>query len=430
MKKLVINTVVIISFIGIVLVIGNMYILPSMNIEDKEFSWNILYKGLKGCRDFTVDEDNNTYIAFENKIQKIDPLGKSKVIYDNKDLDINFMEYYNKALYIATDNRIMVFDLIKGTISELLKDIPNLGDFNKNCLIIKDDKLYVTIGAVTNAGVVGDDNKWLKDNPLLYDRSPIKIVLKGENFNKGTTGAFVPYHVKGEENQEIQGLFPGNSSIITYDFSTYKWETYCYGVRNINGLDYTSQGNIYGTVGGIEPRGERGIQGDKDYIYEFKKNLWYGWPDFTGGDPIISPRFKSSNDKPLNFIIKNHLTENPEGPYYQHKTISALGTMAIDRNGIMGNKDDIYFYDKNENIIYVLGDKVKEHSKIKITKGNIGSLKFTPNSLRALDGEKGLLYDITNSKSKSQSMLNNGVLYGGIIIIVAMILAMIKKLIN
>ena len=35
----------------------------------------------------------------------------------------------------------------------------------------------------------------------------------------------------------------------------------------------------------------RGIKNDRDYIYEINGDRWYGWPDYSGGDPITSPRF-------------------------------------------------------------------------------------------------------------------------------------------
>ena len=192
-------------------------------------------------------------------------------------------------------------------------------------------------------------------------------------------------------------------------------------------MDYNSNGEIYGTVGGIEPRGLRGIEGDSDYIYELKSGKWYGWPDYSGGDPTISPRFTSSTKEAMEFVMKKHPTSNPEVPYYQHSSLSSLGTMAIDREGILGEKDSIYFYDRQDKIVYALEKKGTAKEKIKLNNGDINSLHFTEKSLRVLDGEKGVLYDITKAASSMIKSINNSTLYGSIIIIVAMVIAFTWK---
>lgn len=428
MKKIFSKIIAGVIIVGMVLVLGKAYTSPTMNIKNKDMEWNIIYKGLKDSRDFTIDDEDNTFIAFRNKIQMIDSLGQSRIIYENKDLDIYDIEYFKGNIYISTDNRILSLNIKSGDIKEILKDIPNKGDYKKISLIASGNKLYASIGAATNSGVVGEDNDWIKDDPYFHDTTPIDIVVRGKNFNNGTTGAYSSYNTKVKEDDVIKASMPANASLISYDFSTEKWKLYCYGVRNIDSMDYNSNGEIYGTVGGIEPRGVRGIEGDSDYIYEFKSGKWYGWPDYSGGDPIISPRFISSTNEAMEYIIKKHPTKNPEVPYYQHSSLTALGTMAVDRNGILGEKDSIYFYDRQDKVIYALEKKGTAKEKIKLSNGDINALKFTEESLRVLDGETGVLYDITKAKSSIINPMNNSTLYGSIIIIVSMIVAFAWKI--
>lgn len=428
MKKIFSKIIAGVIIVGMVLVLGKAYTSPTMNIKNKDMEWNIIYKGLKDSRDFTIDDEDNTFIAFRNKIQMIDSLGQSRIIYENKDLDIYDIEYFKGNIYISTDNRILSLNIKSGDIKEILKDIPNKGDYKKISLIASGNKLYVSIGAATNSGVVGEDNDWIKDDPYFHDTTPIDIVVRGKNFNNGNTGAYSSYNTKVKEDDVIKASMPANASLISYDFSTEKWNLYCYGVRNIDSMDYNSNGEIYGTVGGIEPRGVRGIEGDSDYIYEFKSGKWYGWPDYSGGDPIISPRFISSTNEAMEYIIKKHPTKNPEVPYYQHSSLTALGTMAVDRNGILGEKDSIYFYDRQDKVIYTLEKKGTAKEKIKLSNGDINALKFTEESLRVLDGETGVLYDITKAKSSIINPMNNSTLYGSIIIIVSMIVAFAWKI--
>lgn len=428
MKKIFSKIIAGVIIVGMVLVLGKAYTSPTMNIKNKDMEWNIIYKGLKDSRDFTIDDEDNTFIAFRNKIQMIDSLGQSRIIYENKDLDIYDIEYFKGNIYISTDNRILSLNIKSGDIKEILKDIPNKGDYKKISLIASGNKLYASIGAATNSGVVGEDNDWIKDDPYFHDTTPIDIVVRGKNFNNGNTGAYSSYNTKVKEDDVIKASMPANASLISYDFSTEKWNLYCYGVRNIDSMDYNSNGEIYGTVGGIEPRGVRGIEGDSDYIYEFKSGKWYGWPDYSGGDPIISPRFISSTNEAMEYIIKKHPTKNPEVPYYQHSSLTALGTMVVDRNGILGEKDSIYFYDRQDKVIYTLEKKGTAKEKIKLSNGDINALKFTEESLRVLDGETGVLYDITKAKSSIINPMNNSTLYGSIIIIVSMIVAFAWKI--
>lgn len=427
MKKIFSKIIIAVIIAGMAVVLGTAYTSPTMDIKNKDMEWNIIYKGLKNSRDFAVDEDDNTFIAFKNKIQMIDSLGQSRIIYEKKDLDIYDIEYFKGNIYIATDNRILGLNVKSGEVNEILKDMPNKGDYKKVSLIAYGGKLYASIGAATNAGVVGDDNQWLKEEPYFHDTTPIDIILKGKNFNNETTGAYSSYNTKTKEDEVIKSSMPANSSLISYDFSTKKWALYCYGVRNLESMDYNSNGEIYGTVGGIEPRGVRGIEGDSDYIYEFKSGKWYGWPDYSGGDPIISPRFTSSTKEAMEYVMKKHPTSNPEVPYYEHSSLSSLGTMAVDRNEILGEKNSIYFYDRQDKIVYDLGKKGTAKEKIKLNNGDINSLHFTEKSLRVLDGDTGVLYDITKAESNMIKSINNATLYGSIIIIAAMAIAFIWK---
>ena len=72
---------------------------------------------------------------------------------------------------------------------------------------------------------------------------------------------------------------------------------------------FNNNGNIVAIVGGMEDEGSRAVKDDKDYIYEIKENAWYGWPDYSGGDPINSPRF-SDNENKLEAVISNPPTKH------------------------------------------------------------------------------------------------------------------------
>ena len=273
----------------------------------------------------------------------------------------------------------------------LINNLPNIGDYKKSLIMIKGNNMFVTIGAATNSGVVGEDNLWIKDNPLFYDLTPFSITLSKINFGISKTGAFAPYGISNKN--EIQpNNFPGNSSVLIYNLDMGLSESYAWGIRNIEGLDCNSRGEIIAVVGGIEDRGLRPIKGDSDYIYKIDKGVWYGFPDFTGGDPVTSPRFSLDMDKSPKMLLQIEPSSNPPAPIYVYKNISALGTLAIDKTGAISNVNTKYFYDKKGNIVYSLNDKQILKEEIKFARYNyINSIKFFNSSLYLLDSKSGYL---------------------------------------
>ena len=68
MKKIFSKIIIAAIIAGMVVVLGKAYTSPTMDIKNKDMEWNIIYKGLKNSRDFAVDEEDNTFIAFKNKM--------------------------------------------------------------------------------------------------------------------------------------------------------------------------------------------------------------------------------------------------------------------------------------------------------------------------------------------------------------------------
>lgn len=320
----------------------------NITLKDDNINVNLQYKGMKDAVDFTLDKENNYYIAYKDKIQLIDKRGKSFDILKNKNLKITSIEFYKNKLYFASGTSVYCYELHSKDFNEIIKDIPNFGDYKDSIIRINKDKLYVTVGSATNSGVVGEDNKWLQKYPFGHDISPYKITLKGTNFKNGKTGAFLNYGANSIEGQIVPGHFPGNASIVLYNLDDKKLENFAWGIRNVKGIDFDSKGKLIVSIGGMEDRGLRPIKGDKDYIYVINKKRWYGWPDYSGGDPVHSPRFKRKDNKSIKFVLDNHPTTNPSAPLYTHKTLGTLGSLIVDKRGIIGDKDSICSYDTKE----------------------------------------------------------------------------------
>ncbi|WP_251860463.1 PQQ-dependent sugar dehydrogenase [Clostridium sp. Marseille-Q2269] len=398
MKKI-IKSLTIVCLIGILSFIITKYYYDDdnkkINIYNDKIHCVLKYKGLKEAKDFSIDNKGNYYIAFKNKIQFIDANGKSYDILKNKNLSINSMVYKDKYLYFTSKNELYSYDIDKKTTTILINNLPNMGDYNKSLILIKDDNLYLTIGAATNSGVVGKDNKWLSNSPFFSDVSCYPLTLSGKNFGKEGTGAFSAYGTKSIRGQRVAEHFPGNSSIIVYNLKKNQIKTYAWGIRNFKGIDINSKGKILASVGGMEFRGDRPVKGDRDYIYEINKGTWYGWPDYSGGDPINSPRFKGKNNRPIGFVLDKHPSANPPAPLYQHKTLNSLGSMAVDSTGNIFSKDSIIFYENNEKALYSLDNLGIIKKEVEFEKGNAESIKIIDKKLIILDSNKGYLYIIS-----------------------------------
>ncbi|MBU3159798.1 hypothetical protein KPL37_08545 [Clostridium frigoris] len=365
-----------------------------VTVKDAGIKTQILYKGLINSVDFTKDNEGNYYIAFKDRIQYIDKAGKAYNILINKKLSITSLDYNNKMLYYASGTRVYSYNLISKQNKEIIKNIPNYGDYNNSLVRVNGDYLFVTIGSATNSGVVGLDNKWLDNYPQNHDITPKSITIKGIDSSGVKTGAFAAYQTRNIKGQIITQHVIGNSSIIIYNLKTGAQGNFAWGIRNMMGIDFNSEGKLLVIVGGMEERGLRPVKGDSDYIYQIKKNAWYGFPDYSGGDPISSPKFRDSFNKVIPAILDNHPTINPPAPIYQHKSVNSLMGLAIDRAGKLGEKDCIYFYEKNYNSIYSLNKNIGIKEKVNFEKDTyISSMKFF-NNLIVLDSKNGYLISI------------------------------------
>ncbi|MCY6484654.1 hypothetical protein OW763_09910 [Clostridium aestuarii] len=399
----------------------------NISLKDNNLQWKLKYKGMKGAVDFTIDDNENYYIGYKDKIQFIDKNGKSFGVFSNNNMNINSIEYYKGKLYFSSNSCIYSYELHSKECIEIISDLPNFGDFKNSLLKINGEYLYVTIGSATNSGVVGSDNKWIKKNPFGHDISPEKITLRGINFEDGKTGAFVNYRTKNIEGQIIPGHFPGNASIIMYNLKTGDSATFAWGIRNVKGLDFDSRGRMIASVGGMEDRGLRPVKGDTDYIFVIKTKQWYGWPDYSGGDPISSPKFKGQNNKIISFILDNHPTTNPEAPIYVHKNLGTLKGLSVDSKGSIGKVDSIYFFDNHEKKLCCIDDKGVLSEKLKFDeKSQICSIKYVKNQILIMDANEGNLYSLSIKEKDTTSNLYKPMICFILVMIVIVIIAILK----
>lgn len=368
--------------IGIIILSFTIYKLTNkynLNIVSNNMECSVITKGCEKAEAVEV-KDNNIYIAYDKQIKCIDEEGKEITILKNKDLNIEDMACYNKKILYISEDTLQSYSLDDKSIEVLQRGIPKGGNGISRKLLIYKDKLYITIPAATNSGISENGE---------MDLSPIDITLSGDNY--GGTGAFKKKGTEAYKGEKIKKVTFGNGAVYEIDLKNNKTSLYASGIRGITGVDFDSENKMTAIFSGITSEGLRGVDRDKDYIYKIEKGNWYGWPDYSGGDPITSPRFKNGNE--LKPIIENPPRKVIEGPLYQHDKVNSLRELAIDKKGEVLGKDIIVFWDKDRNVISALNkDKVHfDILKLK-TNSNVRDIVMSGGNIFILDNSIGCIY--------------------------------------
>ena len=246
---------------------------------------------------------------------------------------------------------------------------------------------------------------------------------------KGIYG-FAKFGQEIRKGEKIKESDFSNASILKYNLNTGKCITYATGIRNVEGLDTNSRGEITAIVGGMEEEGLRSVKDDVDYIYDIKEKAWYGWPDFSGGDQITSPRFSDGTNK-LSYIIENHPTEVPLPPRYQHDKLKALNGLAIDSEGKCFPKDTVIFADNKDHYIYVLTEIGTSKQIVSLNENSfIEKIRYNDSSIYFLDNKDGCIYKIQGQIKDGRFNLPNVIWIFIVIFIMTIIMIIIYKIYN
>ena len=362
-----------------------------MEIEEGIGEIKVEYRGIKNGNGFDFDEKGNVYIANKNDLEMIDKNGKVKTLFKEKDSEIYSLRYLNNKIYFLDRCYLRSLDLENNKVEILMDNIPNYGKYKEGRIIAKDNYIYISIGAVTNAAITEMKSK----EGMVYDLTPREVTLNGENFGEELTGPFLPYGSSGKKGQVINANFPGNASVVKYDLNNKKGELYCWGLKNVQGFDIDSKGDIYSIVGGFENKGPRAIREDVDYIYKLEFDKWYGWPDYSGGEPVNSEIFSGVNGEIVEFVLDNHPAQTVPKPIYEHNEVSSLEGLVIDKNKEIFKEEKIYFYDKNLGIINSLdfNGSVNLLTKFK-SKDKIKDLRIHDNKIYGFNKSKGIIFSL------------------------------------
>ena len=146
--KFVVFSIIIVTLSFGIYKLSNRY---DLNLIYKNVDWSINTKGLEGAVSFDFDKENNLYIAFKNTIKMINKDNKEEILLYDKCLNIYDIACYNDDIIIASDNRVLLYDVNKEQYTELINGLPNNGLNYKTNIILNGEYLYVSIGSNTNS---------------------------------------------------------------------------------------------------------------------------------------------------------------------------------------------------------------------------------------------------------------------------------------
>lgn len=398
--KFSIFSILVVSMSLVIYKYSNRY---DIEIEKDGIKSDLLIKGLEGASSICSGDGDELFVAFKNEIININSNNQINKVYKDVNLDIEDIMYKDGSLYVISKDKLLLFNDNNSNGKVILDNIPFEGENLDRKLLDNKESILISIGASTNSGIA--------ERGKPYDTYPIDLILNGNNFGSGETGGFKPYGDSSREDEKIEGKKIANASIISVDRNTHKVSLFSSGIRNVKGYDLNSKGEVIAEIGGMTSSGTRGVIRDFDYIYKITKGIWYGWPDFSGGDPITSPRF--SDGEKIKPIIKNQPEKKTPTPMYQHKSVNSLDGLVVDKTGNILEKDAIIFYDNKEKVLYSLDNK-KVLSKI-VTFGdetNIEDMIISNDKCLLLDSDKGYIYRIF----KEDKILGDKIPYSVIII--------------
>lgn len=209
-----------------------------------------------------------------------------------------------------------------GQVVTVLEGLPGPGNYHLNMVAVgPDGKLYFSVGAMTNMGVIGLDAYelgWLGRLPHAHDVPGFDIVvaagadvetadpLAEDEQARAVTGPFAPFGEPVDAGRRIAGQVPATASLMRCEPDGSELELVAWGLRNAYGLRFLPDGRLLAVDQGPDDRGSRPIGGAPDLLFEIRQGAWYGWPDFVGGDPVSDPAYTPTRGPALSFILDNH----------------------------------------------------------------------------------------------------------------------------
>lgn len=263
----------------------------------------------------------NTSYTSENGAVMILRNGQFEIIADNFNMPLLGITYKNGLIYVAHKGYITTIDL-DGNRKNVISGLPSYGDYS-NCRVDfgMDGKMYFGLGTATNSGVVGTDNLWVSDYSFFCDRPGQPIILNGQNFTSDNiliagrneevrTGAFKPFGETNSRYELVREVKMASGSILRANLDGSDIELVAWGLRCPAYLKFFYD-QLYVSNNGYDIRGSRPVANAPDEFIQIVEGTWYGFPDFAGGEPVNSARFKPEGGIEPELLLSCHPSVPP-----------------------------------------------------------------------------------------------------------------------
>jgi glucose/arabinose dehydrogenase len=289
------------------------------------------------------------YISGKAEVLKLSG-NQAEAIADDLEPPLSGIGYLDGSIYVSHFNKITEIRP-NGTRRVIISGLPTNGDhFISNVVRGSDNKIYFGVGTVTNSGVVGIDNPWLKNHPFLCDYAGGYIILNGQNYRTkdvfslagdAYTGAYSPYGIPNMPFEVRKGITKASGSILRANPDGTDLELYAWGFRYPGYIKFNRNFNLYASNQGCDARGSRPIANAPDEFHLVLPDTWYGWPDYVGGEPVTLPKYKPEGGVQPEFLLNSHPNLPPK-PFAIFPNQSYI--FGFDFNYIenFGNIGDVY----------------------------------------------------------------------------------------
>lgn len=278
--------------------------------------------------------------------------GHFEIVAENFNVPISGINIMDGNIYISHKGNITVIHS-DGTRKNIISGLPCNGDYGiSNVAYGPDGKIYFGLGTATNSGVVGLDNHWVFEHPLLHDVPATDIKVKGLNFETSNmlnssreyvyTGGFSSYGVSNNQEETKKGVLKASGSILRANRDGTQLELVAWGFRNPIRIKFDKEYRLFVANRSYDVRGSRPIANAPDEFHNVMFGVWYGWPDYSVGEPITSPRFQPDGGQQPEFLLTTH-PNTPPKPYAEFPPHSSILGFDINYNNDFGSYGDIYF---------------------------------------------------------------------------------------
>ncbi|MDF2510420.1 MAG: repeat containing protein [Herbinix sp.] len=330
------------------------YINPNSIIIDAGYKIEAFAEGIDAPTSILFTDDGGLLIANSGYTSEKPSIsryvnGTFEVIADDFNTPLTGLNIRNGDLYISHKGTITVIRK-NGTRQDIIQGLPSFGDYsNSRVAFGVDRKMYFGQGTATNSGVVGTDNLWVFDSPLFHDNPGYFILLNGQNFitknmmlsvkEDTYTGAFSAY---GEANlpfEKRKGIVKASGSILRANPDGSELELVAWGLRSPSYVKFDNGGRLFVSNNGFDIRGSRPIANAPDEFQLISENTWYGWPDYAGGEPVTSERFKPDGGVQPEFLLACHpgIPKRPFATFAPDSTIIGFDFNSYPRFGAVGD---------------------------------------------------------------------------------------------